>query len=131
MKGIKFIFSLILMISLIILTYYFKNMFLLNDLAKFIDQNIYPDLTIYIDLPVEESLKRLAKRNITDAFNKRDRFDNKNRDFFEKVREGYVKNINPRFRNRIVEFDGLKNIGDLQKEIQQLIAFKYKLKLMD
>ena len=41
MKGINFIFSIILMISLIILTYYFKNMLLLNNIFILIGICIY------------------------------------------------------------------------------------------
>ena len=41
MRGKKYIFSLILMISLIILTYYFKNMLLLNNIFILIGICIY------------------------------------------------------------------------------------------
>lgn len=104
--------------------------FLLNDLAKFIDPNIFPDLTLYIDVPVEESLKRLAKRHLS-INEANDRFDNRDKQFFEKVREGYRKNINPQYRNRIVELDGLKSICDLQKEIQQIVKLKFNLNYKD
>ncbi len=56
---------------------------------------LVPDLTFYIDLPVEEIEKRISmlKKN-------RDRMESGGRDFFEKVRQAYLSLAaqHPRFR---------------------------------
>ena len=44
-----------------------------------------PDLTIYLDLPVEEGLKRAKGRN------RLDRFEEEEIDFFERIRNSYLK----------------------------------------
>tara|TARA_B100000524_G_scaffold35313_1_gene17379 strand:+ start:1078 stop:1689 length:612 start_codon:yes stop_codon:yes gene_type:complete len=44
-----------------------------------------PDLTIYLDLPVEEGLKRARGRD------KLDRFEEEDIDFFERIRNSYLK----------------------------------------
>ena len=44
-----------------------------------------PDLTIYLDLPVEEGLKRAKGRD------KLDRFEEEEIDFFERIRNSYLK----------------------------------------
>ena len=44
-----------------------------------------PDLTIYLDLPVEEGLKRAKGRD------RLDRFETEEIDFFERIRDSYLK----------------------------------------
>ena len=44
-----------------------------------------PDLTIYLDLPVDEELKRARGRD------KLDRFEEEEIDFFERIRNSYLK----------------------------------------
>ena len=58
-----------------------------DDLDKFIIPLNFPepDLTIYLDLPVEEGLKRAKGRD------KLDRFEEEEIDFFERIRNSYLK----------------------------------------
>ena len=57
-----------------------------NFLREGICGECHPDLWVLLDLPVEESLKRLEKR----AKNP-DRFESENRSFHQKVRDYYLK----------------------------------------
>ena len=52
-------------------------------LSLFATKELTPDLTILIDLPVEESLKRRGKSP--------DRFEQENIDFHKRVRKGYLE----------------------------------------
>ena len=57
-----------------------------------------PDLTIYLDLPVEEGLKRAKGRD------RLDRFEEEEIDFFERIRNSYLK-LALEDSNRIVTID--------------------------
>lgn len=67
------------------------------DTIRFVEQFVYgsfcPDLTILLDLPVEEGNDRVSLRG------HRDRFETENLVFFQKVREAYLKRAKqePRF----------------------------------
>tara|TARA_B100000963_G_scaffold252420_1_gene221186 strand:+ start:171 stop:782 length:612 start_codon:yes stop_codon:yes gene_type:complete len=58
-----------------------------DELDKFIKTLNFPepDLTIYLDLPVEEGLVRAKARNMLD------RFEEEEIDFFERIRNSYLK----------------------------------------
>lgn len=61
----------------------------LADLAKLYEVAVgdfAPDLTLILDLPVEEGLKRAAGRG-----GKEDRYERMGREFHEKMREGYLE----------------------------------------
>jgi dTMP kinase len=52
-------------------------------LSLFATESLTPDLTVLIDIPVEESIKRRGQEP--------DRFEQENKLFHEKVRTGYLK----------------------------------------
>lgn len=54
-------------------------------LNKFSTDNIKPDLYVLLDLPVEESLRRLEGRG------EADRFEREKKEFHESVRQAYLK----------------------------------------
>ena len=68
-----------------------------------------PDLTIYLDLPVEEGLMRAKGRD------KLDRFEEEEIDFFERIRNSYIK-LAQENSNRIVIIDSTKS----EKEVFEL-----------
>ncbi len=71
-----------------------------------------PDLTIYLDLPVEEGLKRAKGRD------RLDRFEEEEIDFFERIRNSYLK-LALEDSNRIVTIDSTnseKEVFELAKE---------------
>lgn len=54
-------------------------------LEKFVQGELRPDLTLLLDLPVETGLARAGSRSAPD------RFEKEARDFFDKVRQGYLR----------------------------------------
>lgn len=59
----------------------------INHLKKKVCSHCEPDLWVLLDLPVEESLKRL----LTSKKNSRDRFEEEDKAFHQKVRDYYLK----------------------------------------
>ena len=57
----------------------------IGQLEAFVQRGMQPDLTLLLDAPVEIGMTRAARRN-SDG----DRFEREARDFFERVREGYL-----------------------------------------
>ena len=70
----------------------------LNSVAS---QNIIPDITFLIDIPVEEGLKRIQKTR------EKDRIEKEEIDFHKKLREGFLK-IAEEEKDRIVVLNGLE-----------------------
>jgi dTMP kinase len=70
--------------------------------------SLQPDLTIYLDMPVERGLARI------DA-SQRDRFELEQRAFFERVRSVYLDRAKsfPRFRT----IDASRPLSDVQRDI--------------
>jgi len=87
---------------------------MLNDFAT---DGLKPDLTILLDLEVEEGLKRREKSG------KKDRIDMESLKFHQKVREGYLEiaRKNPR-RWRIV--DASKSPEEVFEEIKKIVKEK-------
>ena len=71
-----------------------------------------PDLTIYLDLPVEEGLKRAKGRD------KLDRFEEEEIDFFERIRHSYLKlaEENPHRIFTIDSANGESEVFELAKD---------------
>jgi dTMP kinase len=78
-------------------------------------ENVKPDLTFLLDLPVEEGLRRALKRMEKHSV-KEDRFEKEALDFHRRVREGYLilARNEPR---RIILLDGMKEEKTLHGEI--------------
>ncbi len=75
---------------------------------EFAIEGIFPSLTIYIDIPPEVGLARLAKNQKKSM----DRLDLEELSFHEKVQEGYEHVMN-RFKNRIHVVDGTKSVEEV------------------
>ncbi len=82
--------------------------------ARSVD-NIKPDLTFLLDLPVEEGLKRAWKRMESHPV-KEDRFEKEAVDFHERVRHGYLA-LARRDPQRILVLDGRQDEQTLHAEI--------------
>ena len=65
------------------------NMEDIQSLNDFVAASCRPDLFIYLDITVDESLKRKEKRCLETGV-EQDRMEKENREFQEKVREGYL-----------------------------------------
>ena len=90
----------------------FEDVLKINDFAI---GDLYPDLTIYLDVDEETGLKRVNSRN-----EKKDRLDSESSAFHHKVVEGY-KEVVKRFQDRIKVVDASKNIEDVVNESFNII----------
>ncbi|NWF54285.1 MAG: dTMP kinase [Syntrophaceae bacterium] len=78
-------------------------------------ENIKPDLTFLLDLPVEVGLKRAWKRLEKDK-TEEDRFEKEALDFHRRIRDGYLT-LARNEPGRIIVLDGMKEEGALHREI--------------
>jgi len=88
----------------------------LMGIQKFAIGEAIPDLTFFIDIPLEEIEKRklkLGKENL-------DRIEVSNNEFYKKVRTGYQTLAETEDRYR--KIDGLKSKSDLHEEIVKIIS---------
>jgi dTMP kinase len=82
--------------------------------ARAVD-NVKPNLTFLLDLPVEEGLERAWKRMESHTL-KEDRFEKETLEFHQRVREGYLI-LAGRESDRFIVLDGLKDERSLHQEI--------------
>ena len=75
-----------------------------------------PEMTFYIDITSEISRERISNRE-------RDRMEAEEIDFFNKVREGYLK-ITEENIERIYKINGIDTIENIHKKILQLVGEK-------
>ena len=75
-----------------------------------------PEITFYIDITSEISKDRISNRE-------RDRMEAEEIDFFNKVREGYLK-IAEENRERIFKINGIDTIENIHKRILELVGEK-------
>ncbi len=83
----------------------------ITDLQKFAISTAVPNITFFIDLPVEEILKRKAKLNNKEL----DRIEVSKNNFYENVRKGYKKLAQK--EERFVIINGLMKIDEIHKNI--------------
>lgn len=77
-----------------------------------------PDLTYFLDIPFEESLRRKNLSNLSP-----DRIEAQGKEFFEKVREGYLE-IQKREPERFKVINGLGSPDEIHKKIVQIFTDK-------
>lgn len=81
-----------------------------------------PDLTIFVDITVEESLKRLKT-----AGKLTDRIESEGTTFFELVRQGYLQ-LATRHKDRFKVVDGMDDINIVQQRIQDIVVRRFVIK---
>ena len=81
--------------------------------------NRWPDLTIFLDLTVEESFKRLGK--VLDTTQPQvDRFESESGNFYEKVRKGFLE-LAAGHPERIVTLDATHSVEELDEQIWKIV----------
>lgn len=83
-----------------------------------VTQNTRPDITFFIDIPFEESINRKGKMK-----DEADRMERSSIEFYNKVRNGYLK-IASEESDRIIVLNGMMNIESLHHIIIQSIQEK-------
>ncbi len=79
-------------------------------LEGLVQNGFKPDLTIYLDLPVEIGLQRIQGRD------EPDRFERERHEFFNRVRTGYLEIANTDSA-RVKVVDASRNLRDVQRDI--------------
>lgn len=81
-------------------------------LNKIATNGIIPDITFILDIDIDTSLQRIGKG--------RDRMENSGREFFERVRNGYIE-ISKQEPERVKLLQGNSPIKDIQNKISDYV----------
>jgi len=87
----------------------------LRVLEKWVQQDLQPDLTLLFDVPVEISQQRLSSSSSLD------RFEQEKQDFFQRVREAYLKRA-AQFPARVRVIDSRQSVDAIQAELEVIIS---------
>lgn len=87
----------------------------------FATDGLTPDLTIYVDITVDEAI---ARRRLVDKT--ADRIERESRDFFELVRKGYL-HIATANQQRFKVVNGMDDIDTIQEKIRAIVREKFKI----
>ena len=83
--------------------------------------NLFPDLTVLIDCPVEWGLNHAVRRNRElDLAGSEDRFEREAHEFHERVRAGYLA-IAKREPDRVKIVDGTRSIEDVHEDVLKIV----------
>ena len=87
----------------------------ISELESMVQKGLHPDLTLILDLPVEEGLARAGRRG------ELDRFEKESRDFFIAVQKIYHHRAlqNP---DRIKIIDASVSIPEVQLQIASILS---------
>jgi len=87
----------------------------LETLESWVQGQLQPDLTLYFDVPTEVARERI------EATRTRDRFEQEQQAFFERVRNGYLDRA-ARHPHRIRILDSQRPLTDIQKELENILV---------
>lgn len=85
------------------------NLEWLEKLNAFATAGLKPDITLLVDLPVDEAFNRMQSKSF-------DRIEMEGIEFLEKVRSGYLE-LTDRFSKRYFMIDGMETIEEMSKKI--------------
>lgn len=91
---------------------------LIEQLNNISTKETYPDLTILLDISVEEGLQRRADSGTSN------RLDMEDTDFHQKVRDAYLQLAKEDAKQRWVVIDASKSIDEVDEEIWQKVSAK-------
>lgn len=84
----------------------------ISQLENLVQGLLRPDLTLYLDVPVEIAAARIADRE-------HDRFEREQRDFFDKVRNSYLNLAE--VESRICVIDAGQDLDAVQKDVRLIV----------
>lgn len=85
-------------------------------LEVFVQQDLRPDLTLLLDAPVDVAMGRVRTRNLDNG----DRIEREQREFFERVRAGYLE-IARKSPDRVAVIDARESIETVSAHIRERI----------
>ncbi|MCE5180468.1 MAG: dTMP kinase [Betaproteobacteria bacterium] len=87
----------------------------LETLEVWVQQDLQPDLTLLFDVPTEVSQQRLSKNTSLD------RFEQEKQDFFQRVRDAYLKRA-AQFPERIRVIDSGRTLAEIQTDLEHVFS---------
>ena len=90
----------------------------LDDLECWIQGTFQPDLTFYFDVTSKLGRKRLNNRG--DGIGSTDRFEKEKDEFFDRVRESYLKRAR-KFSHRIHIIDSSQSLEDIRLKLKDIV----------
>lgn len=87
----------------------------LNALEQWVQQDLQPNLTLLFDVTLEVSRQRLS------ANASLDRFEQEKQDFFQRVRDAYLKRA-AQFPERIRVIDSGRTLYEIQVDLEKIIS---------
>ena len=87
----------------------------LRILEEWVQQGLQPDLTLLFDVPLEVARQRLSANAALD------RFEQEQQDFFQRVREAYLRRAK-QFPERIRVIDSARTLPVIRAELETLVA---------
>lgn len=88
----------------------------LSVLEQWVQNDLQPDLTFLFDVPLEVSQQRLQRTGVAP-----DRFEQEKSDFFQRVRNAYLKRA-AASPHRIKVIDSTKSIEAIQQELESILS---------
>ena len=86
---------------------------LIGDLARIVHADFNPDISIYLDTPIEEARRRIADRL-------KDRFESEYDDFFDRVRDAYLALASD--TDYMVLIDSTKGAEAVKEDVKELLT---------
>lgn len=83
-------------------------------LEEWVQQGLRPDLTLLLDIPVDQGLQRAGQRSAPD------RFEREAHEFFERVRQSYLA-IAAREPRRVKTIDASKDIAQVEQQLRAVL----------
>lgn len=87
----------------------------LNTLEQWVQQDLQPDLTLLFDVTLEVSRQRLSSNASLD------RFEQEKQDFFQRVRDAYLKRA-AQFPERIRVIDSGRALNEIQVDLEDVVS---------
>lgn len=87
----------------------------LKILEQWVQQDLQPDLTLLFDVTLEVSRKRLSSNASLD------RFEQEKQDFFQRVRDAYLKRA-AQFPERIRVIDSGRALNEIQVDLEVIVS---------
>ena len=87
----------------------------LHILEEWVQQGLQPDLTLLFDVPLEVARQRLSANAALD------RFEQEQQDFFQRVREAYLRRAK-QFPERIRVIDSARTLPVIRAELETLVV---------
>jgi dTMP kinase len=88
----------------------------LNVLEQWVQQDLQPNLTLLFDVTLEVSRQRLSSNASLD------RFEQEKQDFFQRVRDAYLRRA-AQFPKRIRVIDSGRTLNEIQVDLEKIVSF--------